>query len=1628
MVSLRDLQGVPKFYRWLSERYPLINQNIEDSTLLPEFDRLYLDMNGILHNATHGNEGISRVLSEKEVMLKMISYIDMIVKIVKPKEVLYMAIDGVAPRAKMNQQRSRRFRAAKELAEAREKARKNGEEINEEDVFDSNCITPGTEFMAKVSKHLKYFIRKKLEEDPVWQRLRVVFSGHEVPGEGEHKIMDFIRAEKSQPCYDPNTRHCMAGLDADLIMLSLASHEPHFSLLREHIDFSAFSRNKFATKEKTRQLSEVKWELLHISLLREYLEIDMRSEEIPVESLTFPYDGERIVDDFVLLTVLCGNDFVPHLPSLDVGEGALDELLASYRRFLPYLGGYLVERGEINFDRLEQVLRDVAEKEPQVLQERKEKLRDIRQKDSKRRERMRERGYEVEECDDESSSSGSMLYAPGEFENDEEGADSTNDFDVSDDDEETEEAEGSLPNMTTGASPEEIMNARERLESGDLKGQYYLDKFGIGPGISGSGRLKQKLVQCFAEALQWVMYYYYRGVPSWGWFYPFHYSPMTSDLKGLSSLHIEFAEGKPFLPFQQLLGCLPSASAQFLPQTYRELMTAENSPLAEFYPGVHDVKIDMNGKLNPWEGVTLVPFIQEHKMLDAIAKYCPDDKLTETEKARNSFGSNYEFWFDPSGRETVASTLPEYFPTMENTRTRVKTYTLPPIPGDGIFNPLPPAGCVVPAAGFPSLHSLALKAYRAKAGIQVLNRKSRMESVMLAVGRGKEEAQEIGSFPLHRPVFSVQYANGTSVSQGYSCVEDSHLSFRYESASAAATDVLGTVVYVDWPHMHIGQVVGLSDVSESLYLKSEPGVSTGRMGNLNVDRRAHMVNDRKEWANQVQNQQKRLYIGGEFMSRAGIHIGEVKVLVKVRKLVGMRRDASTGELKRVFAKEGTSGEVLLPDQLVVLQHPSPDLRFREKGPRPVEDRYPIGETVVMLRRYRGAKGTIVGHEQALEGVRPMNPTGVTLKVQCKHKTERCEAFTSLAKHWQYQETYKSSQEIGKELNLSPNVVGLLAGSIRVMGGNPRGFKRHEDYADIGLNLKLNKDFYLPGYARLVTSQRRQNTGSAYSSVVQNGGAQTWYWEFSLKAKELLQRYKEFFPWVITVLERNEGPPRFRLKDFGGGSSIQEVLNWLEQLSIRNKKLVPVSSFVLSEKAVPGIEKAVGFQRKEEGKTVTVNDVAPEDVFAPEHWGYAVGNIGGSDAMGHSTERSLANHCLHGATPRLGDRVVNLVTRHVALGLRGTVVAVHPSTHYVEVMWDEEFIGGSNLEGLCPSGRGSLSSWASVLNLSQPPIEFATEPASSSNVQVGAFTTTASAERNAVGINNAAPAAQDGAFTTTSSTERSTLDRAQRQRLIEVLEDAFVQATDGSKMNVSGPASSIRILLSTAKQGFIEIESIMKCLPDEFDGTREQDLVDTVKNNNSCLQLHRDNRSIRRAWKKNSGYVAPKQAPHTNKGTARNHGGKEAPGQNLAAPVKDLFQQFKSANCDNAASHKSNPRHSSAPNGGSVPPLNRPWRPSDMASLQPASSEHQESGRSGFITAPRDEELSIYWQNLNGDQGDGRSHAADTKTSAMPARQDRMPPQPRPATGDRRQQRPRNRTSANTRTGGMVPPQILTKKH
>ena len=116
------VQGIPKMFRWLTDQYPSIMERISDG--LPAqgergavVDNLYLDMNGIIHMCTHSNDAELVVMSEREQFVRIFTFTDKICKIVRPSTCVYLAVDGVAPRAKMNQQRSRRFRSSLEREE-----------------------------------------------------------------------------------------------------------------------------------------------------------------------------------------------------------------------------------------------------------------------------------------------------------------------------------------------------------------------------------------------------------------------------------------------------------------------------------------------------------------------------------------------------------------------------------------------------------------------------------------------------------------------------------------------------------------------------------------------------------------------------------------------------------------------------------------------------------------------------------------------------------------------------------------------------------------------------------------------------------------------------------------------------------------------------------------------------------------------------------------------------------------------------------------------------------------------------------------------------------------------------------------------------------------------------------------------------------------------------------------------------------------------------------------------------------------------------------------------------------------------------------------------------------------------
>jgi 5'-3' exoribonuclease 1 len=105
-----------------------------------------------------------------------------------------------------------------------------------------------------------------------------------------------------------------------------------------------------------------------------------------------------------------------------------------------------------------------------------------------------------------------------------------------------------------------------KLEFLQYKRNYYISKLHVD---EISTQFLEMYCKEYIRAIQWVLLYYYKGVSSWGWFYPFHYAPFASDLKKFTNYTIEFDKGQPFRPFEQLLAVLPSQSKKLLPACYQ---------------------------------------------------------------------------------------------------------------------------------------------------------------------------------------------------------------------------------------------------------------------------------------------------------------------------------------------------------------------------------------------------------------------------------------------------------------------------------------------------------------------------------------------------------------------------------------------------------------------------------------------------------------------------------------------------------------------------------------------------------------------------------------------------------------------------------------------------------------------------------------------------------------------------------------------------------------------------------------------------------------------------------------------------------------------------------------------------
>ncbi|RZC79614.1 hypothetical protein C5167_042191 [Papaver somniferum] len=157
--------------------------------------------------------------------------------------------------------------------------------------------------MHVLSVTLQYHIHLRLKNDPGWRSVKVILSDANVPGEGEHKIMSYVRLQRNHPGLDPNTRHCLYGLMK--------------------------SRYTSVTAKKP-------YQFVNIWTLQEYLDYEMKIPNLP-----FEIDLERLVDNFIFICFFVGNDLLPHMPTLEIREGAINFLIAVYKKEFWEMKGYI---------------------------------------------------------------------------------------------------------------------------------------------------------------------------------------------------------------------------------------------------------------------------------------------------------------------------------------------------------------------------------------------------------------------------------------------------------------------------------------------------------------------------------------------------------------------------------------------------------------------------------------------------------------------------------------------------------------------------------------------------------------------------------------------------------------------------------------------------------------------------------------------------------------------------------------------------------------------------------------------------------------------------------------------------------------------------------------------------------------------------------------------------------------------------------------------------------------------------------------------------------------------------------------------------------------------------------------
>ena len=465
--------GIPSYFSYIVKNHPKIIKKYETNVL--KVDNLYLDCNSIIYDAYSKMTFDPKSITMTEtigltIIRQVIEKIEYYISIVKPQKTVIVAFDGVAPVAKLEQQRQRRYKSGYQNDVSRQIFKKTVA-----DAWNTAAITPGTIFMSELNTMTKSHFDKVNKDNS----LNILVSGSNEAGEGEHKLFDFIRKHPEKHAFETTVIY---GLDADLIMLSI-NHlpiSPNIYLFRETPHFIQ-SIDKSLEPEANYFLDIPELTAAIIGYMdNEGNEGNEGNEDLEGlddldKSLKKPSYNK--VYDYIFICFFLGNDFLPHFPALNIRTGGINKMLNAYRATIKS-DEFLTDGKTINWSNVRKLVTFLAKQEEQYI---------ITEHKARDRGENNTRHF--------SRNANKTTLQEDEFKKFE-----------------------TCP--TAERDLEKYINPFRPL----WQQRYYRGLLGIKSDTTGE--LKKDIAVNYLQGLEWTMKYYTTGCADWRWQYKYSYPPL----------------------------------------------------------------------------------------------------------------------------------------------------------------------------------------------------------------------------------------------------------------------------------------------------------------------------------------------------------------------------------------------------------------------------------------------------------------------------------------------------------------------------------------------------------------------------------------------------------------------------------------------------------------------------------------------------------------------------------------------------------------------------------------------------------------------------------------------------------------------------------------------------------------------------------------------------------------------------------------------------------------------------------------------------------------------------------------------------------------------------------------------